>query len=291
MKNLTVISDPGVDDLVALVLLDKLTRGEQKTLVSTYGNNAAEVTAKNARAFAATMGANWRYREGAKAPLNGQVTEAWLDGAQGDDGLWGYRPTNDKPTKEANNAPIDKLISLAPLTETACLMKSQPIKDLAIMGGFFGAVTTSQPIAELNIRLDSEAAEWVFTKCKNTQVTVIPADVAEGVYWTKAAIAQIPETNETNIWLKQLLLAGYTNGRYNSGEDFVLYDPVAIYIFFKPSLATWQRTGLKVLTTGPERGRTILSDVNPACDVAMTVIDPKRLAQQIYDVVFGTERL
>ena len=58
-NGITVISDPGVDDLVALVLIDVLTPGVPKQLVSTYGNIRAEDTATNARAFVAAMGEDW----------------------------------------------------------------------------------------------------------------------------------------------------------------------------------------------------------------------------------------
>lgn len=285
MGKVTVISDPGVDDLVALVLLDKLTKNQPKTLVSTFGNNRAEITSVNARNFAAFMGADWAYREGAPAPLYGEPDEAWLDSNQGSDGLWGCGPASTRPAALDKGGDPGRVISLAPLTEACRLLQGRSAKELIVMGGLFTA-SNERPRTELNVRLDIAAAKQVFERCKDTTVTLIPANVAESAWWTEREVRAIPETTKTNKWLKRMLLAGYENKRYGLEDNFILYDPLAIYLAFRPQAARWERRGVQVIERGEDAGCTVFSDEAPACNVAAGLERPGEVAQEIFSLLF-----
>jgi len=130
---ITIVSDPGLDDLLALTLLDKLTKNTPKQLVSTFGNMSAEVTAQNAQDFVSLAGRSWQYRSGPSLPQNGKVNEAWIDEKQGANGLWDVRPTMGKtPRVEAKSAGYRSIISLATLTEVATLFERGPVDKMMI---------------------------------------------------------------------------------------------------------------------------------------------------------------
>ncbi|QQR63625.1 hypothetical protein IPH70_03910 [Candidatus Roizmanbacteria bacterium] len=73
MKNFTVISDPGIDDLVALVLLYKLRSESKNCLVSSFGNAAETITARNAKEFISYVANDWQFVHGSALPLSGIV--------------------------------------------------------------------------------------------------------------------------------------------------------------------------------------------------------------------------
>lgn len=291
MKPLTVISDPGVDDAVALVLLEKLAPEAQKLLVATFGNNTARITGRNAADFAAYMQKNWRYRPGAALPNNKKVECPWPDYFHGPDGLWGVRPPRaTKKARRTRQQLVGDLISLGPLTETYQLLKNQQPKRLIIMGGAFGLPGNETTYAETNIAMDPDAARLLFRSCQNTETRVVPMDVTQQVRWSLQDVRSIPETSPTNRWLKQLLLTWYKKYEYAKEKEFVLYDPLAVYLAFVPQAATWTRRGIAVVPTGPQRGRTIFSDANPPCKIALNLLDPQAVAQAIYQIIFGVTR-
>jgi purine nucleosidase len=290
MKDITVISDPGVDDMVALVLLDKLANKQRKLLVSTFGNNRADIIAKNAKAFVAFAQDEWEYRPGAALPLNGKVGLPWADYFHGADGLWNVPPPIriDK-CKQGTQAKTSDMFSLGPLTETYKLLLVGCIDRLTIMGGAFTAQGNETNWSEYNVCMDPEAAKLFFKQCRGISVRLVPMDATQKVTWSLEDIRAIPETNETNIWLKQLLTAWFKNYKYAEEKQFVLYDPLAVYLAFAPEAAEWVRSGVDVVCGGKQRGRTVLSKVNPTCEIAMDIKQPQEVSKRIFDLIFESD--
>ena len=288
---ITVISDPGVDDLVALVLLEKLASKQNKVLISTFGNHTAEVTSKNSQAFAAYMQGRWEYRPGATLPYSQQVDRPIRDSVNGADGLWGVAPPKAKKPAILNDTLTrNEVFSLGPLTETYRLLKEGLVERLLIMGGAFGGSGNETAYAEFNMALDADVARMLFENCQDIEVRLVPTDVTQHVTWSLADIQSIPETSQTNRWLKKLLLAWFANPRDDPGGDFVLYDPLAVYLAFAPDAASWVNEGVAVVDTGEQRGRTTFSSDNPPCTIAVEIADPKQVAAQIFDILFMDKR-
>ena len=285
---ITVISDPGVDDLVALVLLEKLASKRNKVLISSFGNHNAQVTSKNSRAFAAYMQNGWQYRPGATLPYSKRVKQPFRDSVNGADGLWGVGlPRTEKSAVLNDTLTKSDVFSLGPLTETHQLLKDGLLERLLIMGGTFSGAGNETTFAEFNIALDVDAARMLFENCQDIEVRLVPTDATQNVSWSLADIQRIPETNQTNRWLKKLLLAWFDNPRDSSNGDFVLYDPLAVYLAFAPEAARWVNTGVEVIGTREERGRTVFSDTNPPCLVAIEVLEPKKVSAQIFSLLFN----
>jgi inosine-uridine nucleoside N-ribohydrolase len=287
MSGVSVISDPGVDDAVALVLLDKLAQKQSKLLLATFGNNTAAITTKNAVDFSAYMQGDWAFRPGATLPLSGQVERAWPDYFHGPDGLWGVRPpAGTRPARRSNRQVDSRLFSLSPLTEAYACYQSGRVKELMIMGGAFNEPGNETPYAETNIAFDPDAAQLLLANCQDIVVNIVPLDVTRKAVWSWQQVQAIPETNTTNRWLKRLITAWFEGYNHEKEKDFNLHDPLAVFLYYYPQYALWRRSGVEVVTVGKKRGQTVWSKVNPPCNVAIDLHDPAAVSRAIYSLLF-----
>jgi inosine-uridine nucleoside N-ribohydrolase len=289
MKNYTIISDPGIDDLVALVLLYKLMPEAKNTLISTFGNAAEEITSLSAKEFIAFVAKSWRFINGSKIPLNGNFERPWPDYFHGPDGVWGIHPKVDIQNISTGNLGLsaNKVISLATLTDPLRLLREKKVNEITIMGGAFKIEGNETKYAETNMAFDPDAAKCFFNELNGIKANVVPLDVTRKVYWSKGQIKNIPENNDINIWLKHLLSAWFDKYNHDREKDFNLHDPLAVYLDFFPEKAEWITSGITVITEGKKRGQTILSEQNAHCQIALNLKDAKKIAKEIYAIVFN----
>ena len=289
MKNYTVISDPGIDDLVSLFLLWKLFSLTSNSLITTFGNATEEITSRNGKEFISFIAISWQFVDGAKLPLSGKVERPWPDYFHGPDGVWGVHPTTDiKSIQSLEKYPTNKdIISLAPMRDTLTLLQNHTGKNFAVMGGAFNIEGNETKYAETNIAFDPDSAADFFKHCKNVDVKVVPLDVTRKVFWDIKTVKSIPESNNVNRWLKRLLLAWFDKYNHEREKNFNLHDPLAIYLLLNPKEAEWKKSGIKIITEGQQRGRTILSNENPICQIALDLNNPSEIAKQIFSIVFS----
>jgi inosine-uridine nucleoside N-ribohydrolase len=280
---LTVVSDPGVDDVVSLVLLDRLFPDAEKLLVSTFGNDAAAVTSATARRFVAHAGGRWRYRPGAELPMSGTLERPWAADYHGAGGVWGAPPPGDGKVRPSPYRWLSEVVSLGPLTEPYRMLRAGRIATITLMGGGFDQAP-DRP--EYNISMDVRAARLFFEECRDMVPRVVPEDVTRRVRWQRTHALAIPSTNATNHWLRRMLLAWFENYGTPRGRDFVLHDPLAAYLARNPDRARWTRSGLTVAEGGDNHGRTTLSSVNPPCEIALDIDDPDLVAEVIFRLIF-----
>jgi inosine-uridine nucleoside N-ribohydrolase len=284
----TIISDPGIDDLVALVLLYKLMPKAKNVLVSTFGNASEEITSINAKEFVAFVAKPWNFINGSKVPLNGKIERPWPDYFHGPDGVWGVHPKVEIQKVNSKKADFsDKLISLATLTEPLKLIRKVGIKEITLMGGAYKIEGNETQYAETNIAFDPDAAKYFFEELNDVKVRVVPLDVTRQVYWSRGRVERIPENNAVNLWLKKLLSAWFDNYNHDREKDFNLHDPLAVYLNFFPENAKWIASGVSVMTEGEKRGQTIFSKENPSCQIALDLVDPKKISGEIYSIIFN----
>jgi len=288
MKNYTIISDPGIDDLVALVLLYKLMPEAKNTLISTFGNATEEITSLNAKEFISFVVKSWKFISGSKIPLNGKIERPWPDYFHGPDGVWSIHPNVDIQNISTGNVSLstDKVISLATLTDPLTLLREKKVNEITIMGGAFKIEGNETKYAETNMAFDPDAAKCFFDELKDIKAKIVPLDVTRKVYWSKDQIENISENNEINIWLKHLLSAWFDNYNHDREKDFNLHDPLAVYLDFFPEKAEWITSGVSVITDGEKRGQTIFSDENSPCQIALDLTDAKKIANELYSVIF-----
>lgn len=293
MKNLTAVTDPGIDDLVALVLLYKLSPKAEVSLIATFGNAPKEITARNVKEFISFVAPSWKFIDGSNLPLNGKVEHKWPDYFHGLDGVWGVHPAVDiSKIKSLKFSPDNSnLISLSPLTDVYKLCKKNKIKNITLMGGAFMIEGNETQYAETNIAFDPDSARLFFSEFLNIKVRVVPLDVTRKVFWTLERVNSISETNEVNKWIKKLLLTWFDKYDHNREKDFNLHDPLAVYLTRFPNEAIWVTSGVEVITKGEKRGQTVFKDSNPTCEVAVSLENPVAIADSIFEKVFGPPTL
>lgn len=288
MKNITVISDPGIDDLIALVLLHKLKVKATNCLVSTFGNATERITAKNAKEFIRFVAPTWQFMHGSSNPWNNKIEYPWPDYFHGPDGVWNVHPKIDisqiKPLKSYPNN--TNVISLATLTDVYKLSKNNKIKNITLMGGAFAAKGNETQYAETNIAFDADSAYYFFHEFVNINVKVVPLDVTRKVYWSLDQICNIPETNAINKWIKKLLATWFDKYDHDKEKDFNLHDPLAVYLTWFPDEALWNTSGVEVVVKGEKRGQTVFNNENPLCEVAIDLKNPTHLANLIFEKIF-----
>ncbi|MEK6953203.1 MAG: nucleoside hydrolase [Nanoarchaeota archaeon] len=289
MKNLSVISDPGIDDLVALILLYKLeTKINNTCLISTFGNAPEDITAKNAKELISFVSTKWQFMHGTSKPLNDKFEHPWPDYFHGHDGVWGIHPEVDTSkiktiTKYPKN---ENVISLATLTDVYKLNKTTGIKNITIMGGAFTVEGNETKYAETNIAFDPDSAHNFFNQFSNINTKIVPLDVTRKVFWTFDQVNSIPESNKINKWIKKLLLTWFNKYNHNREKDFNLHDPLAVYLAYFPDKAKWHSSGVKIITKGIKRGQSIFSKDNYPCQIAVDLNNPDIISKNIYSLVF-----
>ncbi|MBI2889000.1 MAG: nucleoside hydrolase [Candidatus Liptonbacteria bacterium] len=291
MKNTetyTVVSDPGVDDIIALLLLLKLSARGGHTLVSTFGNAPEEYTAQNAKEFISFAAPHWFFESGPKNPVK-PLEHPWPSYFHGEDGVCGIHPAVDVSgvkTQAASGA-AKSIISIGPMTGVGAMLRRGNIENITVMGGAIHVPGNETSHAETNIAFDPEAAEYVFAHFGGAGINVVPLDVTKKVFWTKDDVVRIPDNTAHVAWVKKMLLTWFESHGGKRELVFHLHDPLAIYSMYFPGSLEWIISGIQVVTNGVERGRTILSDANPPCKIALEVRNPSRIGQKIFEIIFS----
>ena len=154
------------------------------------------------------------------------------------------------------------------------------------MGGIFNEKGNETDYAEFNIFGDTDSGSKFFDECKEIDVKVVPLDVTRKAFWSKKQVSKIPEINDTNIWLKKLLLTWFKNYNHEKELNFNLHDPLAVFLTFFPNEAKWVESGVKIIIEGSQRGRTVFKKNNPSCSIAMDLTDTAKISDKIYSLIF-----
>lgn len=194
----------------------------------------------------------------------------------GADGLWGVRPPIKNKAPFLNGAHrIGKVISLGPLTQLCRLKDNDSIDSVVMMGGDFSGLNSREP----NIAMDIEAASLFFKACDKINVSIVPKNISKLVGWSLDDIKKIPEEDEINIWLKELMLMWFKRCNYGF---FSLHDPLTVFLGLNPQYASWISSGVRV----SDDGNTYIDSRNPPCKIANDIKDPEIIARKIFTSIF-----
>jgi len=154
------------------------------------------------------------------------------------------------------------LFVLGPATNIALAIRKNPeivplVKRVYYMGGAIDVPGNTTPAAEFNWWFDPEAVRITLRAPFREQI-IVPIDIAERVYYTKAEydrIAHAPETPITSLFRK---LHGPRFERDAAAKSFV-WDSLTTAIFLRPAIATRldERFIDVDVTYGPNYGRSI----------------------------------
>lgn len=263
--------DTGVDDAIAIMLLNKLPKFKLLGLTTVAGNVELEKTTNNTLRVLELIGADIPVYRGAAKPIFREHVRAVY--VHGEDGLGGIELPQTRQAVPGVNA-WDfiyqeavkwqgelEIIAVGPLTNLGLAFikyKQLPelIKRIVIMGGSasLGNIT---PAAEFNIYVDPEAADIVF--CSGVPVAMCGLDMTMKAYLTAEEMAQVGALGNKPSKFLQDVVQGPLNF-YHSLDlpGMSLHDPAAVLYANDPSIFETHAVGVRVETKGPlSFGRTV----------------------------------
>ncbi|PYC16698.1 nucleoside hydrolase [Pseudomonas mosselii] len=275
-RDLIIDTDPGADDVVALLLA--MASPEElkiRAITTVAGNVRLEKTSRNAR-----LAREWAGREeipvyaGAGRPM--VRTPIYAANVHGEEGLTGVQVHEPKKPLANGNAVqylIDTLgaaephsitiAMLGPQTNLALALIQKPeivngIKEVVVMGGahFNGGNIT--PAAEFNLFADPHAAEVVLAS--GVKLTYLPLDVTHKVLTSDARLKQLAAVNNNASKLVVDILNAYIKfDMDNYGmPGGPVHDASVIAYLLKPDLFEGRQVHMVVDSReGPTFGQTV----------------------------------
>ena len=260
--------DPGVDDVVALLLAFASPELDILGITTVAGNVAGELTARNAAMVRQVAGCEQvPVFVGAARPLVGEPVDAGhFHGEHGLGTFAPFAPTVAVSAMPAAIAIVDlvmarpsstvSLVVTGPMTNVALAMQREPalaarLKRIVAMGGARsegGNVTAS---AEYNIFADPHAAQIVFAS--GCPVVVFGLDATHQVRATAARIAAIEALGTPAAAMAAAMLSFSRDVERDvvGGLDAPLHDPCTIAWLLRPALFQLKPCRIEVETASP----------------------------------------
>ncbi|WPN49145.1 MULTISPECIES: nucleoside hydrolase [unclassified Pseudomonas] len=275
--DLIIDTDPGADDVVALLLaLASPDQLHVRAVCTVAGNVPLEKTSRNAR-----LAREWAGREevpvyaGAPKPL--MRTPIYAEDIHGKEGLSGvtvYEPRKGLAPGSAVVYLIETLHAakphsitiamLGPQTNLALALIQAPeivqgIKEVVVMGGahFNGGNIT--PVAEFNVFADPHAAEVVLGS--GVKLTYLPLDVTHKVLTSESRLKQIAALNNNASKLVSDILNEYVKGdmEHYGIAGGPVHDATVVAYLLKPELFSGRSVNAVIDSReGPTFGQTIV---------------------------------
>jgi purine nucleosidase len=268
-RKIIIDTDPGHDDVMAIMLAVKSELFDIKAITTVCGNSTIENTTRNTRYVLDLLKkSDIPVYSGAEKPLKRPLIKAVVHGKSGLDGI--------DPTNEAlltGNA-IQKIISivrsnpdevtlvtLGPLTNIAkAILKDRQVmmgvKEIVIMGGAIKAPGNKNRVAEFNIFVDPEAADVVFSF--PVKKTIVPLDACNHVRLSLDDFRGVK-----NVLLRRDLLKMVKPYINNIAKDegvkaALMYDPLTVYYLINPRASKAFTCNIDIETKGElTRGMTV----------------------------------
>ena len=278
-------TDPGTDDVLALIMALNSPEMDILALTTVEGNATLEHTTKNALAVLEYMSrAEIPVHSGESTPLAGEFYHAY--NIHGPAGL-----TVSLPEPQTALASIDAvgyiaqtaldmraagddltLIALGPLTNVArALQRDVRLKDalgsVLVMGGTGDDPGNVTPYAEFNIWDDPHAANAIFQS--GVPVTLIGLDICR-----QTAVARDNPAWFTGDTPGERLAAQILTNWFQTEQverQFNLHDPLTIAAALRPDLITTRSATLAVETADADRIGEITHDFTPGGSVNLAV--------------------
>lgn len=275
-RDLIIDTDPGADDVVALLLaLASPEALNVRAITTVAGNVRLDKTSRNAR-----LAREWAGREevpvyaGAPTPL--VRTPIYAENIHGEEGLPGvavHEPSKGLAPGSAVQYLIDTLgaaephsitvAMLGPQTNLALALIQAPeivkgIQEVVVMGGahFNGGNIT--PVAEFNLFADPHAAEVVLRS--GVKLTYLPLDVTHKILTSEARLKQIRAVNNQASKRVGDILDAYVKADmlHYGLPGGPVHDASVIAYLLRPQLFNGRQIYMRVDSReGPTFGQTI----------------------------------
>ena len=296
-KPVLIDTDPGLDDLLALVLALRSPVLDVRAITVVAGNVSVDACTANAlRILEAVEVDPPPVFRGCAKPLSPSVTRAeHVHGADGVGGVSGVWPVQHLQVESghAADAILDfarrhpgelTLITLGPLTNVAMALEQDPaalanIREIVVMGGSGNGRGNVTPRAEFNFYADPYAARTVIRS--GLPITVVGLNVTEQALLSRTRFRQRLASMEEGTLRRFLFDATgpyFDYAMQRRGRDACpLHDPLAVGAAMDPGLIRTQRMVCDVVDKrGADRGMMTAEPANdtsdaPTVQVAMEV--------------------
>ncbi len=271
-KKVIIDTDPGFDDVLALMLALGSDALDVRLITTVAGNVSLDLGTANALRVLEAIGVSEppTVHAGCASPLGSPVTRA--SHVHGSDGFCGVserypvRRLSESPTGaiEAMLATIRSnpgeitLIAIGPLTNVATAIEVDAttmgqLKELIVMGGSFGSESNVTAAAEFNFFADAIAARVVVQSGLPT--TIVGLNVTQQALMPRKRfehlIAKLRPDSAARGLLENLTREFFEISEKRRGIDgCYLHDPLAVAASIDPTLLSAQRYPCDVEATG-----------------------------------------
>lgn len=287
MESLIIDCDPGIDDMVAILVAHHVAKVKGISTVS--GNVPVETTTQNALLATDLLQTTTPVYQGSSQPLKSDPVHS--EHVHGSDGLGNVTRTEHHRVPKGQNgvefllehaAPDDWIVALGPLTNLATVIQRDPgwvdrIRGISMMGGStaHGNIT---PTAEFNVFADPEAAAIVFES--GSTIRMCGLNLTHQFLVSDLTVQSL-QGIDSNIARFVAPMFAFLIDRMHAlnGRRFAaLHDPCAVLAVTHPTLFEFEHLSVHIELSGAlTRGMTVCDQRttrkrdNPNVQVAQTI--------------------
>ena len=281
-EKIIIDTDPGHDDALAILLLEKSGLFNIEAITTVAGNSDIQNTTNNTRYVLDLISSKTPIYSGSEKPLSRKLVRADV---HGESGLAGAIVK--KEEKLLDNA-VEKIIeiikknpkevsivAIGPETNIAKAFIKEPklpslIKEIVIMGGAVNVPGNKNGAGEFNIFVDPEAADIVFKS--NVKKILIPLDVCNKVFFNLSDFDKLQENLLYNP-IKDMMRY-YIEGieKFEGTVGALMYDPLAAYYLINPDAYKTELMNIKIgVEDDNKRGVTMIDSSGHEVQVVVSV--------------------
>ncbi|WP_180901906.1 nucleoside hydrolase [Martelella soudanensis] len=294
-------TDPGIDDAMALLFLERHPDIELLGITSVFGNASADTTTRNAQFLKREFGIDAPVARGADVTFDpGRPMAPWPTIVHGVNGLGDIEmpetiddvPLDPRPafqfiidTVREHPGEVE-IVAVGRMTNLAMALARDPeiaglVKQIVVMGGSFEKNGNVTPAAEANIHGDPEAADIVFTA--PWKVVIIGLDVTIQTVMTRTMMKDLALRGGPAVELLARISDPYIDFYSQQVDDgMVVHDSCACVYVVAPELFGLRKGSVRVVCGGIADGLTLQKpsaqffppspwDDKPEQEVAMTI--------------------
>jgi purine nucleosidase len=281
--NPVFICDPGIDDMLALMVLVGSSR-PPVAVVATAGNCSAEQAYRNTVSIMALLGLDVPVGIGAAQGLAAPYPDMG-DPYYGDDGIGLISSELPLVASESRDGlPLIEgaVLATCPMTALAIAFEhEQPVTKVMWMGGAVADGGNMTPTAEFNAWMDPEAADEILAS--ELPLTMIPLDITRQVSLTEDDLATLSNKGEP------AQLASKACRYLQRYGEVVVHDATAAVAWVDRELFRWEERWVRCEVAGAYCRGTTVVDRRPhgragSTEVAVSV-DVLRVKERIMDAL------
>ena len=285
-RKVIVDTDPGIDDVLALILALGSPALDVRLIATAAGNVGLDRCTANALRVLEAFGgpAPPPVHPGCARPLGSSPARA--EHVHGADGFGGAAERY--PVRRLEASPTDAvtailsavranpdemtLIALGPLTNVASAIKADAatmmrLRETIVMGGSFGCGGNMTAAAEFNFFADPAAARIVIRS--GLPVTVVGLNVTQQALLPRARfealLREMPEASLARRFLTDLTRRYFDAAKQYRGIDGAcLHDPLAVAAAIDPQLIDVRRYPCDIETEGELTAGMLVVDTRPS---------------------------